>query len=495
MVDPAWVIDPISQSEKSVSNETKIRSDERKILVDSVSVAGRLQSNSASRTSGRISVNSSPRPVEPLELLAPIDEQHEVDVADNSCIDLPTVTNLNKILDSDDCTHEAAFEAYSRVPFPGVSHLPIEGIRLLFHRLSVVEKKDRTSMLRYLSVVDDMKYADLPMTTAEWSSAISFCGQCFTFITSADMEAAILTWREMEMEAGVKGRKVTFNILFDMAAKAGKFVLAEMILQEMEARELSINRYAYVGFIFFNGLRGDGDGVRRAYRDFVDAGHVVDTVVLNCVIASLIRAGEPAAAENVYERMKDIVARHTSRCLPPYDWKETRALGMQLDRAVRTLKHEPQKLQELREEQFLAPNIRTFAIFFEHHVCHTGELRRVMGLLTDMQNLGVPIHGRIFLKIFKGFAIHGGRRYSTWTRTRLESVWNALLEAWEAETDLLVMKWLVIWTVRAFGKCAGKERTAEVWGELRSRWKPRDWHEMEQATTVVQNFLRRSTYL
>lgn len=405
--------------------------------------------------------------------------------------DLPALTHLLKVLVRDDCTHEEAFEAYSALPYPGVSHLLPHTRRLLFHRLSVLETKSRTSKMRYLSVVDDMKFTGLPMAPAEWNSAIAFCGQCFTRITAVDVENALKTWKEMEQEAGVRGGTTTFNILFDMAAKAEKFVLAEMILKEMEDRELGYNRYSRTAFIFYHGLKGDGDGIRRAYRDFVEAGEIVDTVVMNCVITSLIRAGEPAAAEQVYERMKRMHTKLTGHHMPPGNWREVRDLGYLLNRAAQRFRHEPEKLQQLREEQSIAPDIKTYAHLVEYHVSQTGELPRIAALLAEMQHLGLPIHGRFFTKLFKGFTYHGGVRYTSWTRARLEAVWEAMLKVLDhGLDDVRVMKWMVVWAVQAFGRCAGRRRTLEIWQELRQRWKPVDYGEKELVMTAVRDILK-----
>ena len=409
---------------------------------------------------------------------------------DSSRRDVSVVEIVLKTLIRSDCTHSEAFDAYSTLPFPGVSLLSEDMRRLLFRRLSTIEKKNKDSMLRYLSVVDDMKACDLPLTQGAWNSAIAFCGQCFAHIQATDVESALRTWREMEREAQVKSGNVTFNILFSMAAKAGKFVLAEMILKEMQARNLRINRYALVDYIYYNGLKGDGDGVRRAYRVFVESGQIVDTVVMNCVIASLLRAGEPAAAEHVYERMKRMLSKYTGKSLPQLNWQQVRDLGRVLDKAARQLKADPAEFQRLQDEQLLVPNLHTYAIFVEHHASQTGELCRVAAFLTEMQHLGIPMHGRIFLKIFKGFAYHGGIRYTSWTKARLESVWSSLLDVLDQGLDdVRIKKWMVIWTVRAFERCAGRDRTLEIWEELRQRWKP-GGGEMEVVMGVLRDILK-----
>ena len=387
----------------------------------------------------------------------------------------PDLAHLLKVLERDDCTHEEAFEAYSKLPFPGVSNLSEDTCRLLFRRLSVLEKKSRTSKMRYLSVVDDMKTAGLSNTPAEWNSAISFCGQCLTYITAADVEIALRMWTEMEQEANIRGGIVTFNILFDLAAKAQKFVLAEMILKEMGDRDLKYNRYSRNAFIFYHGLKQDGVGVRRAYREYVEAGEVVDTVVLNTVITALIRAGEPAAAEQVYERMKRMHTKQTGRDIPLGNWREIRDLGRLLDRAARHLKNDTEKLRQLQEEQSIAPDIRTYIHLVNYHASQSGEIRRIAVLLSEMRHLGIPMHGRIFVKLFKGFAYHGGVRYTPWTRHRLEAVWESMLEASDQGADnVRVLKWMVIWAVKAFERCAGRQRTLQIWSELKRRWEPGD---------------------
>ena len=433
------------------------------------------------------------------ELLPPesqpgIEEPQSITVQQIKDEDSPALAHLLKILDRDDCTHEEAFEAYSTLPFPGVSYLSDDTCRLLFRRLSVVEKKNKGSKMRYLSVVDDMKSAGLQMTAAEWNSAIAFCGQCLTQITAVDVENALKTWTEMEQEAKIRGGTITFNILFDMAAKAEKFVLAEMILKEMADRELKYNRYSRTSFIFYHGLREDGDGVRRAYREYVEAGEIVDTVVMNCVITALIRAREPAAAEQVYERMKRLHTKQTGHDLPLGNWREIRDLGRLLNRAAWRLKGDPEKLRQLQEEQSIAPDTQTYIHFVEYHATQSGEIRRIATLLAEMRHLGLPMHGRFFTKLFKGFAYHGGVRYTSWTRARLEAVWESMLDASDQGLDSMqVMKWMVIWAVRAFERCAGRQRTLEIWSELRQRWEPGDG-DMDFVMSVLRATLESGRY-
>ena len=404
-------------------------------------------------------------------------------------IDRPEVQKLLSTLQDSHCTHTEAWHAYSALPSPGVAHLSQRSRRRLLQCLSIIERKTRESMFRFLSVVDDLNSIGQPLVESEWNSAIAFAAHGFERINAAGVESALLKWKEMERKADIRSGHVTFNILFDMATKAGKFVLAEMILREMERRGLSMNRHARVGLIYYYGLKGDGDHVRQAYRNFVEAGEIVDTVVMNCVIASLIRAGELSAAEQVYERMKHVLRQHTGRKIPHLHWREPRDLGRVLDRAAREYKDEPEKLQQIRQDQFLAPSQRTYAIFVEHHATKTGELRRIGSLLAEMQELGIPMDGRIFVKVFKGFAYNGGIRYTAWTKARLQSVRDSLFRVLDQRLDSVKLnRWLVIWVVRAFQKCCGPEQTLQIWEELRKRWKD-DYSELAKTHDMLRDVL------
>ncbi|KAL9122503.1 MAG: hypothetical protein Q9187_000940 [Circinaria calcarea] len=388
-------------------------------------------------------------------------------------------------------THEALFESYQALPFPGVSYLPLDARRLLLRRLSVVEKKIERETLRYLSIVGDMKAAEIQLSEGEWNSAIHLAGRCFSKVTATEVEYAIRTWKEMEEEAGVKSSHVTYNILFDIATKAGKFTLAEIILKEMHAQRMEVNRFSQVGLIYYHGLKGDGDGVRRAYRDLVEQGQIVDTVVLNCVIASLLRAGELATADQVYQRMKVMYAKRTGAKLPSNTFKGSRELGKMLNRAAKHFKNDSLKRQKLQDEQSLAPNVHTYVIYLEHHVSQTGELQCIANLLDEMQFLGLPIHGRLFMELFRGFFLHGGIRYTSWTAARLEDVWTSFVQVLgRGIDDVYVGKWIAVWVLRAFIKCCGKRRALEIWNELKSRWKPSE-REMEIVHGILEQKRRQ----
>ncbi|KAI9797789.1 MAG: hypothetical protein M1833_005292 [Piccolia ochrophora] len=382
-----------------------------------------------------------------------------------------TLDRLLKAIGNKAVSQESLYDLYQALPSPRVSHFTTRTVRKLLRHLSSVEQKNEVTMMRYLSVVDDVKAAGLKLTPAEYNSVMAFVGRCFGRVATAQVESALYVFKEMENNADGKANEATFNILLDIAAKGGKFGLAEMILREMENRALSLRRYGYVGLMYYYGLKGDGNGIRRTYRRLVVAGEVVDTVVLNCVIAALIQAGEVTAAEHVYERMKTLHTEHTGATLPPGTWQKRRSLGRSLQRLVKLMKTNPPYYRKVRDATSVAPNLRTYRILVVHHAVHLGELEYVAKLLYEMRAFEVPLHGSIFLALFKGFARHGGVSFTSWSTPRLEDVWEAYLRAIDRNVqDLYMGKWMVIWTLRAFGQCTNRRRTLEVWDIIQQRW-------------------------
>lgn len=355
---------------------------------------------------------------------------------------------IDLLLD-DNSSNRALFDTYKRLPDPGVAHLPTGIIRLFLQRMSTPWTKSEKSMLRYLSLIDDMQRAGLPINTAEWSSAIYLAGRSFARVTESDVAAAFRIWREMEHEAGVKAQNVTFNILFDIAVRAGKYVLGESILKEMHERGLRLNRLGRVSLIYYHGLRGDGDGVRKAYRDFVEAGEIVDTLVLNCVMASLINAQEPVAADQIYARMKNLQTRlrkgqgeDGSQTLfmkyPPPDSMQlnqemaSNSLGRILAKSARLKEWLPEQHALLQNSMPLTPDYVTYRTLVSYHATVSGDLDKLTVLLNDMTELfDLPFQSIFYQLLFKGFSTHGGSKEpdAQWSLRRLDLVWDACRNA------------------------------------------------------------------
>jgi pentatricopeptide repeat protein len=405
------------------------------------------------------------------------------------------IRRLKKLLKDDETPHDKIFDTYKQLPSPGVVYLDIDTIRALLHHLSVVERPSPLAMQRFLSVLDDMKNAHIHITRAEWTSAVYLTGRAMGNVSADDLQAALHMWRDMERRAGVKGGFVTLNVLFDIAVKAEKYQLAESFFQLIEKRKLPLHRHFRVSLIYYYGILRNGNAVRRTYQDLVNAGDIVDTVVLNSVMAALIRAGEPSAAEHVFERMKRL---HATRFVPApghkffnRTWRDRRSVGLHLTHEARRYKKigDEEALKELQDYAPVAPNSRTYALLIRHEAATAGNIDRVHELMQEMRYNSVPLEGTIFIAIFHGFRNFGGVRYSSWTRDKLEKIWTQYLKALQEgleRTWISVMA--VIAALKAFAKCTDPDRTFRAWEEIRKMWQPNE-EELENVMRILRKLI------
>ncbi|KAK4228925.1 hypothetical protein QBC38DRAFT_387626 [Podospora fimiseda] len=370
---------------------------------------------------------------------------------------------------------ERIYEIYQRLPEPRMLYLTARQRHRLLHALGQPGRVKYRSMLRYFSVIGDAKDSGIPLTQAEWNCTLHFAAKYVHTVSEAENEAALKLWREMEIEAGVKADELTFNILFDTASKAGNFTLAEMIFREMEHRGIKYNRYHYVALIFFFGLKLETNGVRAAYRDMVLAGEIIDTVVLNAVISGLLRSNEDWAAINIYERMKQ--ANPDLRELPVRTQLSDRAVNRVLQMFAKLGKKYPEGRPAFQKSALITPDFRTYDLLIKYFGVVQGDLDKVAKLINDMKAFEIPVHGAIFLSLFKSFAKHGGP-YSAWTEQRLQTIWQAFLGALDGNAaGLEISLWMALWVLRAFAQCYipqnnedGNLKLYEVHHELKIRW-------------------------
>ncbi|KAI0541421.1 hypothetical protein GGR58DRAFT_456987 [Xylaria digitata] len=363
---------------------------------------------------------------------------------------------------------DTLWDLYQALPEPRPMHISARTRLSLTSALASAERKNEKSMLRYFSVIADIKNAGFSLTTFQWNSALSFATRYVAKTTEIEVEAALKLWREMEKEAKLKGNEVTFNILFDAASKAGKFNLAEMIYKEMTHRGFAYNRYHHISLIHFFGLKQDSSSVRAGYREMVEAGEIVDTVVLNCLIASFIRCGEEQSAEHVYEKMKAF--NKDLPTLPHRDYTMGKAITKVLTMFARVGRKHPSMRPVFQKSALLSPDLQTYRILINHYGLRLGNLSKVAQFLDEMKAFMVPLNGMVFLALFQSFSIHGGPS-SEWSAQRLESVWDAFLDAMDSGADgLYISTWLAMAILEAHVRYASREELLDVYECLRSRW-------------------------
>jgi hypothetical protein len=396
------------------------------------------------------------------------------------------VEHIIELLDNKATPAEPIYELYLSLPSPRASYLNVQHISQLLSRIAIVPRKPESVMLRYLSVLDDMKEASMPIYINQWNTAIHLAGHHFERHSLADVESAISIWKEMESSTPERGDHVTFNILFDVAVKGEKYMLAEIIHKEAIKRGLKFDRISRMAQIFYHGVRRDGNGVRKAYMELVEAGEIVDTAVLTNVLTGLINAGELPAAEETFQRMKTMHAEKAGATAPPQQWRERRELRKLLTDAGEKYRADTENRRVFQDAAPIAPDWRTYKPFIKYHSEHSGNIDRVLELLEEMDVNVIPLNGPIFFWVFIGFQKFGGVRYSSWRASRLELLWEHFLKRCdESPEDVWLDHGVATAAVSAFHKCVGRQRAQEVWVDIRSRWVPAN-----RSLHLVNNILR-----
>lgn len=340
-------------------------------------------------------------------------------------------------------SHATLWKAYRALRAPRLRYMSDWMIRTLMSHLTWTERVyDETARKRYFSILEDCLGEQVQLTEKEWTSAIQFAGRAVKESTDHEVKDAIELWLKME-EAGVKADNVTFNTLFYVAVKAGRFALADTVYSELKARGMELDRYFRISWIYYAGLRGEGDGVRKAFNDMVNAGEIIDSAVMNCVIVSLIRSGEAGAADHVFRKMKALHAEKFGT-RGPDDWRGQRQLAKMLNKAGKQLRAEREahersffgthfsgddRREQLQEASPINPNARTYRILLRYCCRVSGELDRVKELLDENKERGFHVQGSVYLDIFTAFIIHGGFAHSEWKPSVLEHFWKDFLEA------------------------------------------------------------------
>ncbi|KAK2763960.1 hypothetical protein FQN54_009579 [Arachnomyces sp. PD_36] len=359
-------------------------------------------------------------------------------------IENPEVERLVTLLREDKVDNQAIFKAYKTLPKPGVSLLSESSRGRLLHRFANPPKRRYVDARRYLAIFQDMNDAGLHMSASLWTAAIYLTGRCSPTTSRVDLKAALGVWRRMEHEANIQSSSVTFNVLFDIAIKAEQYMVANSLLEEMNKRGIEFSRCGKVTQIFLCGLQQDAAGIYEAYNKLVRGGEIVDTIVLNCVMVSLIRAGEYDAAKRMYDRMKDVHQKNVGHAPghqflfnynpPPINFsayrKASKRFGRLLGASAYLSKTHPEQHRILQATVPLTPDSRTFHIFLSHHSRDSGDLQGFMEMVDDMETIfAFPPQGMVYIFLFEGFARHGRNKKNIWTYERLKVAWASFLRA------------------------------------------------------------------
>lgn len=359
-------------------------------------------------------------------------------------VENPAVERFLTALFDETKSNQYVFRLYRELPSPGVSQLSKRSRGVLLRRFADPPNRRWVDARRYLALVEDMCTAGYPLSRSLWTSAIHLAGRAAGRVFKRDLKRAIGIWHQMEHVAGIKSDSVVFNTLFDISIKAGQYTVADRLMEEMRSRGIDFSRCGKVSKMYYHGFKQDVDGIRQTFDEFVSSGELVDTVVLNCLLVSFIKAGELKTAEQLYERMMD-AQKKLQREFPYGNQhnihhpgltteftiyrKKRRKLGKLLELSASLKDRFPEQHRALQEALPMTPDTRTFHIFLSHHAYQTGNFYKFMVVLRDMERtFPIPPRGMVYLLLFEAFARHG-KRNKRWSAERLQDTWKAYLRA------------------------------------------------------------------
>ncbi|EED23790.1 pentatricopeptide repeat protein [Talaromyces stipitatus ATCC 10500] len=331
-------------------------------------------------------------------------------------------------------SNQYVFGLYKRLPSPGLKLLSFKQRSRLLYRFAHPPDRRRCNARYFLTLFKDMIDAGFKLSRSLCTSAIYFTSHKEPKLNKRDLMDAIAIWHRMETIYDLKADNVVFELLFRIASLSGHFGVGDRLIQEMKNRKLQLSLQGYLSILYSYGKRGDTEGIRKAFQELVSSGKVVNTTVINCLISSLLNAGDFDTAEQIYSRMMQDHARTTGSDMTPVyvpsmsaDFHAWRSRNNTLTKvfeaylAVRT----KEKCEHGRQLHIpFLPDSRTFSIMLRFHCLHTGDLMAIRRLLSDMEKVFEnPPNVIVYYFLFRGFALHSSAK--GWTEVRLLELWKA----------------------------------------------------------------------
>ncbi|QKX56288.1 uncharacterized protein TRUGW13939_03389 [Talaromyces rugulosus] len=344
-------------------------------------------------------------------------------------------------------SNQYVFTCYKKLPDVGVAYLSRMERKILLRRFAKPLDRRRSHARYYLQLVHDMIDAELPMNRWHWTNAIYFTAHKVPVLERRDLEDALYLWRKME-SVGIVADGAIFELLFMIATKSNQFAVADSLLKEMKHRKLPLSRHGMVSKIYASGRRQDLNGVQDSFDEFVQAGGIVDTTVLNALLSALLQIGSEEVAQQLYSKM---ITAHTVSHLQTHPqhafapstltefggWRySARRLGDIFKRYTRLRDQYEENPAQVQDLVPMSPDTRTFYIVFNHHCLRTGDLKQICQILRDMETVFlVPPQSFVYNSLFLGFSRHGASQ--GWTKERLLEVWVVFRRLlYESETRL-----------------------------------------------------------
>jgi len=282
----------------------------------------------------------------------------------------------------------------------------------------------------FLTVVNDLEGSRAGLGIRDLNSAMHWVGRSIVNPTEQveALEKALKVFNEIENSKIHQADTVTFNTIGDITLRAGKLHLTKSFLNQIKLRHLQEDRYTHLLRIAYHGARGSPQGVKNGYRSMIEAGELIDTIALNCVIKNLLQTGDEETAELALQRMKDLHDEKTKQIETPIEWQGLRKLGYFLKYSAWQLNEHPTLRKQIQDAAPIAPNIATYGLFIKYYARHVGDYVKMVSYLDEMSTRGLFPNSAIFFHIFVAFQWHSDALLTDWRMSNLHKIFRRFVE-------------------------------------------------------------------
>ncbi|KAK9249308.1 hypothetical protein V1506DRAFT_525546 [Lipomyces tetrasporus] len=343
------------------------------------------------------------------------------------------------------------FAQYMQMPEPRPLHIRAEHLEFLLSNYAAAVKNDEIYLEHYSTVLNDLKAVGLPVSYRENVVELSLVCHCAQKHNRASVVTRTFNkFREMEIQGIIACEASAFNVLMTAVIAANDFGAMAAIVEEMRLRRIAPDRFTYVNLMTYYSKLGNKRALQVLYEKFIQSEQIADIVVLEAMIAALVRCRDIAGAESL-TRFIEMRAAEEGWTSPRLSKKQLRFSAGNLKRLARNrLRHRLQfrddEIPDPEDTVAIAPRDTTYHPLLSYYAS-IGDYESLVETINRMDGFSLS-RRRAYILFLKGFYIHGGYPGSEWTLARLENLLETLLR--DKEEDKLLVRQMTVWALRAY---------------------------------------------
>ncbi|KAK9364211.1 hypothetical protein V1504DRAFT_443926 [Lipomyces starkeyi] len=343
------------------------------------------------------------------------------------------------------------FARYMQMPEPRPLHIRAPHLEFLLSNYAAAVKNDEIYLEHYSMILNDLKAAGLPVSYKEHLVELSLvCHYAQRHKRASVVTRTFNKFREMEMQGVIACEASAFNVLMTAVTVANDFGAMAAIVEEMRLRKIAPDRFTYVNLMTYYSKLGNKMALQVLYQKFIESEQITDIVVLEAMIAALVRCRDVAGAESL-TRFIEMRATEEGWITPQLSKRQLRFSAGNLKRMARNrrrlrLQFGDDQIPDPEDTVAIAPRDTTYHPLLSYYAS-IGDYESLVETINRMDEFRLT-RRRAYILFLKGFYIHGGYPGSEWTLARLENLLDTLMQ--DKEHDNLLVRQMTVWALRAY---------------------------------------------